>query len=85
MQGLVIVLIVVLALLVIISVVLVVMTMSLSRRINRAQQNIKNINGHIDEVSAITSIGASIYGLVKSNLRAVKPNKRTGSKKADNK
>lgn len=85
MQGLVIVLIIVLALLVTISVVFVVMTISLSRSINRAQQNIKNINDHIDEVSAITSIGASIYGLVKSNLRAVKSNKRTARKKADNK
>ena len=78
-------LIIVLALLVIISVVLVVMTISLSRSINRAQQNIKNINDHIDEVSAITSIGASIYGLVKRNLRAVKSNKRTASRRADNK
>ena len=78
-------LIIVLALLVIISVVLVVMTISLSRSINRAQQNIKNINDHIDEVSAITSIGASIYGLVKSNLRAVKSNKRKASRRADNK
>ena len=78
-------LIAVLALLVIISVVLVVMTISLSRSIIRAQQNIKNINDHIDEVSAITSIGASIYGLVKSNLRAVKSSKRKASKKADNK
>ena len=78
-------LIIVLALLVIISVVLVVMTISLSRSINRAQQNIKNINDHIDEVSAITSIGASIYGLVKSNLRAVKSSKRKASKKADSK
>ena len=78
-------LIIVLALLVIISVVLVVMTISLSRSINRAQQNIKNINDHIDEVSAITSSGASIYGLVKSNLRAVKSSKRKASKKADNK
>ena len=78
-------LIIVLALLVIISVVLVVMTISLSRSINRAQQNIKNINDDIDEVSAITSIGASIYGLVKSNLRAVKSSKRKASKKADNK
>lgn len=78
-------LIIILALLVIISVVLVVMTISLSRSINRAQQNIKNINDHIDEVSAITGIGASIYGLVKNNLRAIKSNKRTASKKADNK
>ena len=73
MQALVVILIILLAAFVIVSTVLIVIAIGLSRDIAHAQRNIRTINANVDDVTTLTSVVSSVYGLW---LKA-KPKKKT--------
>ena len=73
MQALVVILIILLAAFVIVSTVLIVIAIGLSRDIAHAQRNIRTISANVDDVTALTSVVSSVYGLW---LKA-KPKKKT--------
>ena len=83
MQALVVILIILLVAFVIVSTVLIVIAVGLSRDIAHAQRNIRTINANVDDVTTLTSVVSSVYGLwlkAKSNKKASRTTEKGSSK-----